>query len=101
MIYENNLSFAQQCDLQDPLASYRDQFHFPQHHGQPVYYFTGNSLGLMPKAVRAYVETELKSWETHGVEGHFEGPNPWMHYHKLFSERQRNWSAPIPRKWLS
>lgn len=87
MIYENNLSFAQQCDLQDPLASYRNQFHFPQHHGRPVYYFTGNSLGLMPKAVRAYVETELKSWETHGVEGHFEGPNPWMHYHKLFSEK--------------
>lgn len=87
MHYQNSLDFARKCDAQDVLAPYRNEFHFPQHQNQNCYYFTGNSLGLMPKKVRAYVETELKSWETYGVEGHFEGPNPWMHYHKLFSEK--------------
>jgi kynureninase len=87
MHYQNTLDFAKNCDAQDVLAPYRNEFYFPQHQNQNCYYFTGNSLGLMPKKVRAYVETELKSWETYGVEGHFEGPNPWMHYHKLFSEK--------------
>jgi len=87
MQYQNTSEFAKACDAQDVLAPYRHEFHIPQHQGRNSYYFTGNSLGLMPKKVRAYVEIELKSWETHGVEGHFEGPNPWMHYHELFSEK--------------
>lgn len=86
-IYKNNLYFAQELDATDALAIYRERFHIPLHQGKEVYYFTGNSLGLMPKSVRQYLETELESWSTHGVEGHFRGKNPWMHYHKLFSEK--------------
>jgi kynureninase len=96
MTYENSAAFAAQCDQNDPLAHFRQQFHFPRHKGREVYYFTGNSLGLMPRAVRSYLETELKSWETFAVEGHFEGPNPWMHYHKLFSEKLARLVGALP-----
>jgi kynureninase len=87
MTYENSLQFAQQADQNDPLKGYRQQFHLPQHNGRDVYYFTGNSLGLMPKSVEQALQTELESWKKYGVEGHFQGPHPWMHYHKLFSEK--------------
>lgn len=87
MIYENNLSFAQQLDAADPLKAYRDRFYIPQVNGKDSYYFTGNSLGLQPRSVRDFVEVELKGWETLGVEGHFEGhSNPWAYYHKFSKE---------------
>lgn len=35
-------------------------------------YFCGNSLGLQPKAVRRYVETQLDTWASIGVKGHFQ-----------------------------
>lgn len=87
MIYENSLSFARELDEQDPLKAYRNRFHIPQVNGKDSYYFTGNSLGLQPKSVRDYVETELKGWETLGVEGHFEAHSkPWAAYHKFSKE---------------
>lgn len=87
MKYENSLEFAQQLDANDPLNAYRDRFYIPQINGRDCYYFTGNSLGLQPKTVRKYVEEELKGWETHGVEGHFEGHSkPWAYYHKFSKE---------------
>jgi kynureninase len=60
---------AARLDASDPLASFRDRFHIPA----GALYFVGNSLGLQPKTVRAYVEEELKAWETHAVEGHLKG----------------------------
>lgn len=35
-------------------------------------YFCGNSLGLQPKAVREYVDTQLQTWAAIGVKGHFQ-----------------------------
>jgi kynureninase len=49
-------------------------------------YFTGNSLGLQPKAAEAALRTELEDWKNLGVEGHFQGKNPWFHYHKFLTE---------------
>ena len=49
-------------------------------------YFAGNSLGLMPRTVRAMLEVELNSWQEHAVEGHFRGLNPWMHYHHFCTD---------------
>ena len=80
-------SFAEELDANDPLASYRERFHLPLHNGKPSIYFTGNSLGAMPKSVRDYVETELKDWEKWGVEGHFHGTRPWKSYHHFFTEK--------------
>ncbi|KAA9331883.1 kynureninase [Adhaeribacter soli] len=87
MTYENTLSYAQAQDQQDPLRKYREQFYFPQVNGRDAVYFTGNSLGLQPKAAKAAIELELEDWANLGVEGHFEGRNPWMHYHEFLTEK--------------
>ena len=87
MTYENSLQYAQTQDQQDPLRQYREQFYFPQVNGRDSIYFTGNSLGLQPKAAKAAIELELEDWANLGVEGHFEGRNPWMHYHEFLTEK--------------
>ena len=58
MTYENTLEFAKQQDATDPLKSYREKFYFPMMHGRETVYFTGNSLGLQPKATQDYVLNE-------------------------------------------
>ena len=57
VIFENTPAFAKAQDAADPSRAFRDEFPFPQHPGsgtgqagKPVIYFTGNSLGLQPKA---------------------------------------------------
>lgn len=86
--YRNTPEFAALCDSSDALKSYRDRFFIPKtKSGQDVTYLCGNSLGLQPKSVRAYIEQELKDWEALGVEGHFHGKNPWLVYHELLSEQ--------------
>jgi len=83
---ENSLSYAQQCDNQDPLKHFRDQFHLPvDTHGTPLIYLCGNSLGLQPKHTKKYIDQELKDWELLGVEGHTEAENPWLPYHEFLS----------------
>ena len=86
MDYKNTKQFAQEMDAQDPLRSYRDQFHLPmQKNGTPYLYFCGNSLGLQPKSTKAALEQELDDWAKLGVEGHFEAKNPWMPYHEFLT----------------
>ena len=85
MAYENSLTFAQQQDQNDPLARFRSRFHHPELTGQAVYYFAGNSLGLMPKSSRRAVEAEFEDWGALGVEGHFHATNPWYDYHQLLT----------------
>ena len=78
---------AQRMDSTDPLRQYRDRFHFPSvADGEPIY-FTGNSLGLMPKTARGYVEQELLDWERLAVEGHVRAKNPWLPYHEFVTDR--------------
>jgi kynureninase len=84
MNVENTLAFAQQLDEQDELRSFRDKFYFPQHEGKDCIYLTGNSLGLQPRTVQAYVQQELNDWSNMGVEGHFTAKHPWLHYHEMF-----------------
>jgi kynureninase len=85
--YENNLDFALKMDQEDPLASFRDRFHIPlQANGKPFHYFTGNSLGCMPKTAREHLEMELKDWEELAVEGHFRGKYPWVSYHESMAQ---------------
>jgi len=86
MKYENTLAFAQSLDAADPLKKFRERFYFPQMNGREVVYFTGNSLGLQPKATQDYVLKELEDWASFGVEGHLHARNPWLSYHEIFSE---------------
>ncbi len=85
MTYEYHLSFAKKQDQHDPLAAWREQFHFPQHQGKNMLYFTGNSLGLQPKSTKDSVLQELEDWAKYGVEGHFEARRPWYSYHEMFA----------------
>ena len=72
-------------DEADALSVFRSKFYIPQHNGKPSIYLCGNSLGLQPKSAREFVEQELKDWELFAVEGHFQGKNPWFHYHTFLT----------------
>jgi kynureninase len=79
--------FAQQMDAEDPLRSFRDKFHLPLGpNGQPLIYFAGNSLGLMPKTTRQIVDQELDDWARLGVDAHLDAATPWYSYHENLRE---------------
>ncbi|WP_431128127.1 kynureninase [Flagellimonas flava] len=86
MSFQHSLEFAQQLDAQDPLAQYRNEFHYPQHNGKDVIYFTGNSLGLQPKRSQKFVDDVMKDWKEMAVEGHFYAEKPWWDYHERLAE---------------
>lgn len=83
---ENTLAFAQQQDEKDELNAFREQFYHPSINEKQAFYFTGNSLGLQPKAAEAYLKQELEDWRQWGVEGHFEARRPWFSYHEFFAK---------------
>lgn len=98
MAFENSLEFAQSLDESDRLAGFRDRFIFPQHNGTDVLYFTGNSLGLQPKATRDSVNQELEDWALYGVEGHFMARRPWYSYHEMFAEGSAKIVGGLPEE---
>lgn len=69
------------------MRAFRDRFHFPEtfNNLEPVY-LTGNSLGLMPKTAREYVQQELDDWAKFAVEGHLNARHPWLPYHEFVTE---------------
>lgn len=83
--FEFNAAYAAQADQEDTLARFRSEFAIPQHNGEDCVYLTGNSLGLMPKKARAFVEQEFADWAKHGVEGHTDAENPWLYYHHFLT----------------
>src|SRR5688572_4250032 len=80
-----DLEYARGCDERDPLRACRSRFHMPAKNGREYIYFTGNSLGLQPRTVKAYIEQELADWAEHGVEGHFKAKSPWVSYHEFLT----------------
>lgn len=86
MKFETTRQFALDLDQKDPLKKFREEFHLPKHSDRDCLYFCGNSLGLQPKSTEAAVLIELEDWKKFGVEGHFQGRNPWFHYHKFLNE---------------
>ena len=82
--FENSAEFADSMDAKDPLASFREEFHFPtvpstatqREPGSKTIYLCGNSLGLQPSNTDKYVTDELAKWRKYGVEGHFPDVNP-------------------------
>ena len=82
-----DLDYALELDRADPLASYRDRFHIPQHQARDEIYLCGNSLGLQPKRTAQYLNEELEDWQRLAVKGHFDGRRPWMPYHEQFTGR--------------
>ncbi|GAC1589627.1 MAG: kynureninase [Ginsengibacter sp.] len=81
MQFENSLKFANELDESDPLKKFRSRFYIPIINGKESIYFTGNSLGLQPKAAQDKVLNIMEDWANYGVEGHFTGKQPWSTYH--------------------
>ncbi|XP_038052573.1 kynureninase-like isoform X2 [Patiria miniata] len=81
--------FAKCMDRIDPLRHLRDEFEIPRMNTIPTadesvvnmdddgIYMCGNSLGLMPHAIRAIVTQELDKWAHMGILGQFAGHMPW------------------------
>lgn len=89
-------AFAKRLDEQDPLGRFRAEFAIPARpDGEPSIYFNGNSLGLMPRKARAYVEQEMDDWARLGVDGHFHGKTPWYAYHEVFRD---SWARLVGAK---
>jgi kynureninase len=87
MTFSPDEDFARQLDSEDPLRSFRDKFHLPLgKSGEPLIYFAGNSLGLMPKSARKIVDQELDDWAQLGVDAHLEAATPWYSYHENLRE---------------
>jgi len=86
-MFENNLSYAQQQDQNDPLKKYREEFLIPTNSkGEELVYLCGNSLGLQPKKTSEYLQQELNDWAKFGVEGHTDAKNPWLPYHEFLNK---------------
>src|SRR5258706_10082468 len=97
--YSSEESFALEQDRSDELAGFRERFNLPiGGDGQPLIYLAGNSLGLMPKDSRKYVEQELDDWARLGVDGHFRGHSPWYPYHELFREKMARLVGALPHE---
>jgi kynureninase len=87
MTFSADENFANQLDAEDPLRAFRDKFHLPLgKDGKPLIYFAGNSLGLMPKLAREFVDQELDDWAKLGVDAHLEAKTPWYTYHEPLRE---------------
>ncbi len=84
--FESTLTCAENLDAADELKSFRTQFHIPTVNNKELIYFCGNSLGLQPKTVRAFLEQELTDWQNLGVEGHLHAKNPWLYYHHFLTD---------------
>jgi len=89
--HQIGIDYAKKLDNEDPLKSYRDQFHFPtQKNGNPFIYLCGNSLGLQPKSAISAIHEELEVWKTMGVKGHFHAKNPWIQCHEKMADAMAN-----------
>jgi kynureninase len=88
---------ARALDAADEIGSFRRQFELPREQQHILTYLCGHSLGLMPRAARRAVETELDRWAARGVDGHFPdgtgrgghalraGHGGWFDYHTQFA----------------
>ena len=86
-----------ELDARDDLSAFRPRFHFPgTENGAETVYLVGHSLGLQPKSARDYVDRELDDWRRLGVEGHFEGENPWMPYHEALAGPLARLAGALP-----
>jgi kynureninase len=83
MKFENTIAFARNMDKLDSLKKFRALFHLPKIKNKTALYFTGNSLGLQPRATEKFTLQELRDWARLGVEGHVHAKRPWLYYHKF------------------
>lgn len=65
-------------------GQFRDRFRIPRGPGgKDALYLVGNSLGAQPLTAADAVNAQLERWAQLGVVGHFDGPTPWMAFHRF------------------
>lgn len=90
------MTLAKAQDLDTQFPTYREEFEIPTFGSLGITspegkastdqstYLCGNSLGLLPKSTRKYLQDELNAWGARGVESHFNHPfndedhTPWV-----------------------
>jgi len=92
---------AGRLDAEDDLAHLRDEFIVPvTPWGEEEIYLVGNSLGLQPRAVQAYVDAELDKWGRLGVKGHTEVDReltfPWGSYEESLTDQMAALAGALP-----
>jgi kynureninase len=86
--FQTGEAFAAEMDRRDPLAHFRQRFHFPRtKDGADAIYLCGHSLGLQPKTAASFIEQELHAWAQLGVDGHVHAQNPWIPYHRQLTHQ--------------
>ncbi|WP_026677377.1 kynureninase [Fictibacillus gelatini] len=85
--FDSSYEHALQLDLQDELASFRNEFYVKE----GTIYLDGNSLGLMSKRAEASLLKLLDSWKQFGIDGWTEGEHPWFY----LSEQLGSLMAPL------
>ena len=81
------LAAARQFDQADELASFRSEFILPTNaQGEPLLYFAGHSLGLLPNRTREMLNAECDAWGKYAVKGHFETERPWVRCHSYVAD---------------
>lgn len=91
-----SIEFARALDRDDPVSDLKSRFLLPKKDGKEVVYFVGNSLGPQPVDCLKFLERELASWSSRGVNGHFEGDRPWLHYDDFLTEEQARIVGALP-----
>ena len=72
---------AQAESLAQQAGQFRDRFRIPTAGGgRDSIYLCSNSLGLQSSDAVEAVMAELERWGQMGVNGHFDGPMPWVPY---------------------
>ncbi|MEO3807422.1 kynureninase [Sphaerisporangium sp. B11E5] len=90
---------ARRLDAGDP--GQRELFHVPPATGgryPETAYLAGNSLGLQPLATRGELLADLDAWARLGVEGHLEGPRPWLPYHEYLTAPAARLVGALPEE---
>ncbi|MGA1487637.1 MAG: kynureninase [Planctomycetota bacterium] len=91
------LEHARALDAADPLSRFRERFAIPPRPGgDPVRYFCGNSLGLMPRGVPELLAEECEDWARLAVNGHYGARRPWFDYHTRFRDRGARLVGALP-----
>jgi kynureninase len=85
--FESTEDFARQCDTQDTLARFREEFTLRP--GQ--IYLDGNSLGLLSVRAEKSLLRVLEDWKNLGIEGWMHGEPDWF----TFAEQLGQRTAPL------
>lgn len=110
----NTLGYAQAQDVKDSLRHLRSEYIIPSRanlkarklakpglSSEDGIYFCGNSLGLQPKSVARYIEAQLDTWSSIGVQGHFvdvgDSPlKPWQDMSKQAANSMARLVGALP-----